>query len=400
MEFHSFPEAIESILEQRGWSRRRLAREWNRHFTWVGKAIRGERDTGIGEATRLLASVGYEVVIRPKREKWAPVKRREFHDKIVKLASGAVAGKAAGVTFVPSAKLPAFRNHDYVTALADHIKVMRNEQGGARLIATAHSYIERIGIPDVINGTDRKLQVATARLVNAHALTLYDADRLNYAEGVAGTSLALAQASGDREIQAVMYATLSQIATHAGAGDRGRHYADEGLKIGDINDALRAELIKRKMRALAILPQKEESAVLRAYADIHNLDESSEDSFNVGSFKGLDINLGVALSNLGKYQAAIRPFSDSARRFAEWSPYFYAQSLHGEIMSLLHVRMPEDAADRMLVLAHLMPLINSAQLHNDIKEIIGASAPWARASGMRDARDQLRTVVTTTPKST
>ena len=377
-----------------------LGREWDRHQTWVSKTMRGERDTPIGEAARLLARVGYEVVIRPEREKSAPVKRREFHNKIIKLAGGAVAGKAAGVTLVPSAKVPAFQNHEYVTALADHLKVMRNELGGARLSSTARDYIGRIGIVDVINGRDRRLQVATARVVNVHALTLYDSDRLNHAEGAAKTALALAQASQDRDVQALMYATLSQVATWAGAGDRGRFYAEEGLKIAGTSDALRAELIKREMRALAVLTQREEKPVLAAYEGIHGLDHGSEDSFRVNSFKGLSLNLGIALSDLGKHRAAIQAFSDSTNHYAEWSPHFYAQSLHGEIISLLHARMLEDAANSMLILAHTLPLINSAQLHKQVKEILAASAPWVRVSGMRDAREQLRAVITITPKST
>jgi transcriptional regulator with XRE-family HTH domain len=393
MEFRSFPEAIKSILDQRGWTQSTLAREWGRHQTWVSKTMRGERDTPIGEAARLLASVGYEVVIRPKREKSAPVKRREFHNKIITLASAAVAGKAASATLVPSAKLPAFRNHAYVMALADHIKVMRNELGGARLISTAHDYIERIGISDVIQGGDRKLQVATARLVNVHALTLYDADRLNQAEGAARTALALARASEDPDIQALMHATLSQIATWAGAGDRGWFYAQEGLRITGISDVLRAELIKRKMRSLAVLPQKEERVVLRAYEDIRELDQGSQDSFRVDSFKGLSLNFGIALSDLGQHQAAIRAFSDSAKHYAEWSPHYYAQALHGEVTSLLHARMIEDAANSMVILAHTLPLTNSAQLRKQVKEILAASTPWARVTKMRAAREQLRGVV-------
>jgi hypothetical protein len=392
MEFRSFPEAIESIMEQRGWSQARLAREWKRHQTWVGKVIRGERDTPIGQATRLLASVGYEVVIRPKWEKSDPVKRREFHDKIIKLAGGAAAASVAGVTFVPSAKVPVFRNHEYVMALVDHIKSTRHEQGGAQLISTVRGYVDRIDIAAVMRGMDRRLKVAAARLVNVYAETLYDADRLNHAEGVAKSGLALAQASEYAEVQALMYATLSQVATHAGAGDRGRDYALAGLRIPEVSDALRAELLKRKMRSLAVLPSQQR-AVLDTYESIHKLDQGSADSFKVESFTGLNLNLGVALSDLGRHQAAIHAFSESARHYAKSSPHYHADSLHGEVKSMLQARMPEVAADRMLLLAHVLPLVNSAREQRKAREIVDSAAAWVKVPAVREARDQLREVI-------
>jgi hypothetical protein len=300
--------------------------------------------------------------------------------------------KAAGV--VPDAKVPLFGNHAYVTALADHLKLMRNEHGGGQLIATAHRCVDRVGISSVITGRDKDLQVATAKLVRMHAFTLYDADRTDAAEGVAKTALALARKSQDPEIQALTYVTLSQVATFAGAGDRGRYYAREGMKIPEIGPELRAELYKREMRSLAVLPGQER-AVLDAYTGIHNLDQRFADAFRVDSFDGLNLNLGVALSDLGMHKSAVQAFSNSAQHYANTSPHYYAQSLQGEILSLLHIGMPDVAADRMLTLAHVLPLINSARLHKDVREVLDASGAWAkRHPPLRDSRDQLKAVIT------
>lgn len=393
MEARSFPEALKLIMERHGWSQTRLARELHVSQDWVSKASRGARDPAIGRVIRLLTSVGWEVVIRPKREESGPVKRREFHDKIIKVAAGTVAGKVAGVTFVPSAKVPMFGNPGYVTALADHLKLMRNEQGGGQLVSTARNHVEHVGIASVIAGRDRKLQVAAAKLVNIHALTLYDADRLDAAEGVAKVALALAQESQDPEIKALSYVTLSQIAAYAGAGDRGRHYAREGMKIPDISAALRAELYKREMRSLAILPGQE-GAAFAAYIGIQNLDGRSSDAFHVDSFRGLNLNLGVALSDLGRHKSAIEAFSNSARHYASSSPHYFAQSLQGEILSLLHVGLPDVAADRMLTLAYVLPLINSARLQKDVNEVLDASSPWGkRYRQLRNTRDQLKAAI-------
>jgi hypothetical protein len=388
MELRGFPEAIKSILDQRGWTQSMLGREWDRHQTWVSKTVRGERDTPIGEAARLLARVGYEVVIRPEREKSAPVKRREFHGKIVQLAGGAAAQKVAGVTLIPSAKVPPHQNHAYLATLADHLMRMRGEEGGARLISNVRGHVERVDIAAVISGRDRKLQQAADNLLRAQALTLYDAERINPAESAGKDALALAKASQDAEIQALSYMTLSQVATSAGAGDRGRYYAEEGLKEKEISDRSRANLHKRRMRALATLHDNDAFA---AFCDMCDLDERQP---------GLNLNYGAALRDLGRHAAAIRAFSNSASHYAESSPHFFTQSLHGEIVSLLHTKMPQDAASRIITFAHILPFVNSARLHKDAIEILAASVPWVRVAGMRDAREQLRAVVTATRKST
>jgi hypothetical protein len=268
---------------------------------------------------------------------------------------------------------------------------MRNELGGARLIPTARSYVERLDAADIITGKDRKLQVAAANLARAQAFTLYDADRLGPAESAAGRALAFARASGDQETLALMYITLSQVATAAGAGERGNRYVQEGLKISDINPGYRAELLKRKMRALALIPNQE-AAALGAYEEIRNLNERTFTFFNATG-PGLSANLGVALSDLNRHRAAISAFADAARHYANSSPFFYAQNLTDEIISELHTQLPEVAADRMATLAYIVPVTNSAQLNKGIKKILVASAPWGKVAGMREAREQLRSIV-------
>jgi hypothetical protein len=387
MEARSLPEALELILEERGCSQNRLSRDLGKAQSWVSEVISGKQALGFAKMIKLLAGVGWEVVIRPKGEGSEPVKRREFHNKVIKVAAGTVAERAAGVAFVPSARVPPFQNHEYVTALADHVRQMRNEQGGTRLISMIQGHVARLDIAGILEGRDRKLQMAAAKLVSGHAFALYDADRLNHAEGVTKNALALARASQDAETQAFMYATLSQIATYAGAGDRGRNYVQEGLKVPGISEGSRAELYIRLMRSLAVLPGNEKAA-LTAFAGIHNLDERQA-GLSGARLAGLINNFGITLSDLGKHQRAIQAFADAADRHAQLSPHFYAGALRGEIMSLLNAKMPDVAADRMLTLAHIMPLINSTRLQKEVGEILNVSAPWIKVPGMRDSREQL-----------
>jgi transcriptional regulator with XRE-family HTH domain len=389
MEARSLPEAIDMIMKQRRCSQNQLGRDLGKGQSWVSEMLSGKRGRDFAKVINVLARVGWEVVIRPEREKSGPVKRREFHGKVFTLAGAVAAQKVAGVSLVPTGRTPAFRNPEYVTALADHIVDVRDEQGGARLISTARSYVERLDPADIITGKDRKLQVAAARLARAQAFTLYDADHLSPAEHAAHRALTFARASGDPETQALMYITLSQIATAAGAGDRGNHYVDQGLKIPGVNDGYRAELFKRKMRALALLPRQEAPA-LGAYEDIRNLDEESF-TFFYATGPGLSANLGYALSDLGKHRAAASALRDAANQYVE--PFYYAESTAAEIVARLNGQMPEIAVDRMTTLAYILPLVNSAQLDKEIKKILAVSAQWGNVSGMREARDQLRSTV-------
>jgi tetratricopeptide (TPR) repeat protein len=391
MEARSLPEALTMIMKQRSCSQSQLGRDTGKGRTWVREMINGERGLDFAKVVDALARVGWEVVIRPKTESSGPVKRREFHNKILNVAGGAIAGKVAEVTFVPSAKTTPFQNPEYLTALADHLVHLRNEFGAARLISTARDYMARVNTAEVVSGGDRSLQMAAAKLARAQAFTFYDADRLGAAENAARRALAFAQASRHGETQALMYIARSQIATAAGAGDRSLHYVHQGWKIPGINDGYRAELLKRKMRALAILPGQEKAA-LAAYADIRNLDEGTFTFFNaVGP--GLSANLGVALSDLGRHRAAMNAFADAASHYARSSPHFYAQNLADETAAALRSGMPDAAAEKMVTLAHVLPLVNSVQLHKDVNGILAAAAPWATVPDVRDACAQLREAV-------
>lgn len=391
MEARSLPEAVSMILEQRGCSQSQLGRDLGTGQTWVWETLNGKRGLDFAKVIKILARVGWEVVLRPKREKPDSVKRREFQGKIFTLAGALVTQKVPGVTLVPSERVPAFQNPEYVTTLADHIIDMRNELGGARLIATARAYVAQLDTADIIAGKDRKLQVAAAKLARAQAFTLYDADRLGPAEGAAGRALAFARASGDPELQALMYVTLSQVATAGGAGARGNNYVLEGLKISGINAGYRAELLKRRMRALALIPGQE-AAALRAYEEIRNLDPRTFTFFNALE-PHLSHHLGIALSDLGRHRAAIKPFVYAADQTVGSSPFFYAQTLADEIISRLSAKQPEGAADRMATLAYILPVTNSAQLNKEINRVLAASARWGDVSGMREAREQLRSIV-------
>ena len=86
-------------------------------------------------------------------------------------------------------------------------------------------------------------------------------------------------------------------------------------------------------------------------------------------------------------------FANSAERTVGGSLFFYAQTVADEILSELRVHLPDVAADPMTTLSYILPLLNSAQLDKEIKQILVESRSWSNMSGMREAREQLRTIV-------
>lgn len=51
------------------------------------------------------------------------------------------------------------------------------------------------------------------------------------------------------------------------------------------------------------------------------------------------------------------------------------------------------AAERMMVLARVAPLVDSGRLDDYLLEVLAESAKWATVPEIRDARNQLKTLV-------
>src|SRR5256885_13231846 len=105
MQARNLGEALEAIMNDRGWSQTRLGRELGVTQSWVSRVVNGKIDPRMRTATGMLAKVGWQVRISPKTEEDDPVNRREF-----------VAG-AASVLFVPSPKTTPFHDPSYVGLL-------------------------------------------------------------------------------------------------------------------------------------------------------------------------------------------------------------------------------------------------------------------------------------------
>src|SRR5918999_4597579 len=168
MEARNLSEALKLIMAQRGCSGSQLARDLGVSQSWLSYAARGKKDTSTGNAARLLASVGWELVIRPKTEDDDPMKRREFMTA------------AASVMFVPSPKVGPDQDPAYVRELARTVARARYEHGSGTITATAIKHLRRI--ESAVTSGDRKLQEATSDLAVEAVWTLSEAHGFDSAE--------------------------------------------------------------------------------------------------------------------------------------------------------------------------------------------------------------------------
>jgi transcriptional regulator with XRE-family HTH domain len=359
-------------MDQRGLSQIDLARELGVSQTWVSQASRGIRDPGIGRTQRLLSRVGWEVLISPKSED-DPVRRRDF------------VATAASIAFVPSAKTGPYQDPVYVRQLAVRLENDRYRQGGIPIVSTALRHLRKTG--PAITGTDRELQEAASELACETARILYDARRYDAAERTGVFALNLARHSGSASAQAGAYSALSRICIDQRRGERGAMYARRGLRVTGISPAQEAWLKLRLGRSLALMRGQERTAR-------EVLEEAvSFDGLPVYEAADMVGNVGVALTGLGEYEEAHASIAKAVRLSGQCSTLLLVAYQAWEVEAAMRASKPALAADRMTTLARIVPLVSSARVNNRLAGVYQMTGRWAGAPEMRDAREQLRSVM-------
>jgi transcriptional regulator with XRE-family HTH domain len=369
MDARNLPDALKLIMEMRGWSQNRLARELGISQSWLSYAMRGMKDTSTTKAIKILGRVGWELRITPKAEGDDRVNRREF-----------VA--AASAAFIPAGKGSPFQDPQYVLALAARSARMGDELGGVPLVTSALRHAH--GVKTAIKSSDRELQIAAAELTHQAAMVMYDARKFQKAEQIGKFSLALAMRSKDLNSQARACQTLSQINTCQGRGERGAEYALHGLRFPDISPSERALLSVRLGRALALMPGQERKA--RSALDT----AQNIDGVHPPYAQSITGNVGIALDSLRIYSEADAYLAKTVE--SSLSPLGQALYLAHQVTTALHAAEPALAADRMHSLANIAPLVTSSHVDQHVREILAASARWAEVREIRTSRDQLRAV--------
>jgi transcriptional regulator with XRE-family HTH domain len=387
MEARNLPDALNLIMEQRGCSGSQLARDVGVSQSWLSDASRGKKDTPTAKAIRLLASVGWEMVIRPKREEEDPVKRREFM------------AAAASVTFVPSPKASPYQDSAYVRELATRLRHDLFEHGGVSLVSTATRHAQNVQSALVKHVTrDRELQVAASDLTYWITAVLCDARLFNVAENAGGLTLRLARGAGDMDAQARAYIALTEVNVDRGKADRAVKYAQEGVALPEIFNTQRAWLNVFLAEAFALVRGQEQSAC----SALERTQGYLEESLRFGSLPARDAGdmageVGIALTSLRMYEKAHESLDNAVRLTGQSSPFLQGCYLGRQIETALRASQPSIAADRMLRLARVVPLVSSTRIDGHVTQILGASARWADMPDMRDARDQLRSVAPSIP---
>lgn len=389
MEARSLSEALKLIKQQRKCSQTDLGRELGVSQDWVSAVILGKRDPRFKSATMRLARVGWEVVIRPKREEPDPVKRREFHQRMITVGAASAVEAARSATFIPSPTSDPFKDPAYIRNLAARLATGQREHGGIAVLPTASRHFRKIR--SLVTSKDSKLQQASAYLARQIAWTLHDARRYDAAENVAATALQLARRSGDINGQAWALSFLSKNDVDR-RRKTGAKYAQAGLQLNEIDSSAHAILTMRFGRSLALVGDQEHNARL-------HMDQALSTE-GLSSFHASEVleNAGYSLFDLGRYTDAYSSLGKAVELMGQW-PALQTYCLGRQIDAAVHAHEQtpkgswlEIAADRTFAFARTVPLVSSARVDSQVADILAATSQWNNVPVMRAARDQLREV--------
>jgi tetratricopeptide (TPR) repeat protein len=365
------------IMKQRGCSQNKLARDLRKGQSWISDVVNGKGGLEFAKVINILSRVGWEVVIRLKREEPDPVKHREF------------VTAAASVMFVPSPKVGPHEDPSYLAELARRVAHAQYEHGGGATAGTAIKHIRRI--KSLVASKDQRLQEAASNLAVEAAWTLNDARRFDAGENVGGLALTLARHSGSMDAQSRAYSVLANINAERGQRDRALRFADAGAGLHEVPDTQRQWMKLRKGETQAHLRGQGKAArdeienVLCLLRDTGGF--LGQSSFDIADMTG---NAGIALANLGAHEEAQRILSQAVDLFGDSSPTPAAVYLAHQSMAALRASQVDMAAGHMLTLARFAPLIDSPRVDGHVQKILTMSARWGTVSGMRDAREQLK----------
>ncbi|GLZ14572.1 hypothetical protein Acsp04_48070 [Actinomadura sp. NBRC 104425] len=394
MEVRSLPEALERIMKERGWTQCDLAQEIGKGQPWLSRVINGSRGTSLNTAMTVLQRVGWELAIRPKRDGKGEgsVKRREFHEKVTKVAGAAIAGKVSGVVLIPSEKVSPYQDLEYLRGLVEHLGTMYDQIGGNALVSTARRHAARIKA--AMNSRDRQLQMAASDLARKASIILNNARHIKEANDVGIFSLALARRAGYSDGVAHCYENLCYF-NAAEDPLQAAHYAKTGLQYPELTSEHRARLNARFGSAIVRVGNLDrKSAEFASRSAVDEARTVSELSTEAGAV--VLGSSGNVLARLKRYDEADAAFEETLRLLHD-RPMLLASWTWGRIYaSLAGVRLSEAAA-QMEDLARIVPMLSSTQLDKEIARIMTRSQQWADVPEIRAARDQLRSVMPTHP---
>ncbi|WUH96799.1 helix-turn-helix domain-containing protein [Spirillospora sp. NBC_00431] len=384
MEAGDLGQALQTIMKEQGWTQVELAMRLGVTRGWVQHAVKARRDPGLGYVKDRLRRVGWEVVIRPVRKEDEgkesdPVKRREFNANVI--------AAAASIAFVPAPNSTPYQSAEYVRGLAARLCVSYEQLGGIPLVSTALQYVHKI--EGAISSRDRELQEAAAELSRVSSQVLYDAKRLDVATRTGKLALTLARRSDYAEGIARTYENLCRFTTSSDPV-QAAHYAQRGLESPDLTDEYRARLNARLGTALSLQRRNARGAEKSALTALETARGASQLSVDTSAV--VLGSSGLCNARLRRYQAAHSELTNAVRMF-ESRPLLSAHWRAVQVTESLRAGDLSRAGEQMKALAHMVPLVTSAQVDRRMKEILTFSAQWGSVPEIKSARDELRSVV-------
>ncbi|WP_344899982.1 helix-turn-helix transcriptional regulator [Actinomadura meridiana] len=387
METNDLSEALQAIMDRHGWTQVGLADRLGVTRGWVQHVVKGRRDPGIGSVRERLDRVGWEVVLRPKGRH--PVKRREFHEKVVKFAGGAIAGKAAGVMAIPGGGNSPYAEADYVFSLARRASDMRDELGGGPIASKVLTQFK--GISAALPTGGKELRTSASEFSRQAAWVLYDAGRPDVARNLAGNALELASGVSDTQREAAAHALLSDLYLQENKPDRAASHAEKGLRLPEVSDGTRAPLEAylgwalgrsswagySKSRSRKLIDQA------RGHTSLPPLDSAWVHGVS-----------GLVLHNVGENQQAFTSFEDAVR-ITEPLPatQYQANDLANAAGVALAAHELDLAAELMKALAYVAPLITSGWVDRKVVTVLRESGRWADVPEIKLARQRLKSAL-------
>lgn len=278
-----------------------------------------------------------------------------------------------------------------VLDLARRVTHARYEHGGGATAATAMRHIRRIR--HVVTGRDRRLHQAASQLAVEAVWTLNDARRFDAGENVGRLALELARLGRSPDTQSCAYSALTALNVERGSPDRALMYARDGVRLREVPEAQHAWMRVRSAQTLALVrgqrhaSRDELESVQEPLGDRGFPDQSS---FDVADMMG---NIGRALNGVGAHTEAHGTLGEAVALLGGASPNLQSEFLAQQVIAALRMPRPSLAADRMLALAHVAPLVDSGRLDDYLANVLAESARWTTVPEVRDARAQLETLV-------
>ena len=373
MEFCDLSQAIQAIMKEHRWSQQQLGAALGRTQSWASLVASGKNDVGFGRLSRILGSVGYELVIRRKPDE-AEVKRRAFLANV------------ATVTLVPSADGNPYRDPDYVSLLSDRVDKSIYSFGGLATVQDATRHLRRA--QKSTTGTkDTRLLSAASSLARNVSVAHYDARLLPQAQESGKLAVAFARAAGDHAGQARALNELSMIYSYEGDGQRGERYARQALTTPEISPDQESRAYMRLGRALGLLNERRHASTA--------LDKAREVGDDIPDFQRANMigGIGVALYEQSDWESAQDVLHEAVTLISPHSPLLGANYMARQVQAALKASEPTQAAELMKPLGRIAPLIASVRLDGYLSEIMTLSTPWKDVPEIRSMREQLSTLL-------